>query len=75
MSSPCTHSERARHGGFQTLNVDIGQTADALWTNHLALRRRQTKAGIGEDGYRQRRRQSKTKTLSLGTSEVVAPYS
>ena len=70
MSSPCTHSERARHGGFQTLNVDIGQTADALWTDHLALWWRQTRTEIDRD--RRRWRQTKTKTDTLEMSEVAA---
>ena len=44
---------------------NIGQTADALWTNHLALRRRQTKTKTdeAEDGGR----------LTLRTSELAAP--
>ena len=59
--------------------LNIGQTADALWINHLALRRGQTKTAIDEDGDGRRRRQTKTKTvededrLTLGTSEVAAP--
>ena len=47
-----TNLKHARHGGFQTLDVNIGQTADTLWTNHLALRRRQTKTEADEDGDR-----------------------
>ena len=30
--------------------LNIGQTADVLWTNHLALRRGQTKTETDEDG-------------------------
>ena len=58
---------------------NIGQRADALWTNHLALRRRQTKTEIAEDGDGRRQRQMKTETvededrLTLGTSEVSVP--
>ena len=39
---------------------NIGQTADALWTNHLALRRKQTKTEVDEDRHGRRRRQTKT---------------
>ena len=61
MSSPVsqsteyrTHLERARRGGFQTLDVDLRIT-DALWTNHPALRRKKTKTEIDEDGDGRRR--------------------
>ena len=61
MSSPVPHSteyrthlERARRGGFQTLDVDLRIT-DALWTNHPALRRKKTKTEIDEDGDGRRR--------------------
>ena len=42
--------------------LNIGQTASALWTNHLALRRGQTKTEIDEDGDGRRQRQTKTET-------------
>ena len=45
---------------------NIGQTVDALWTNHLPLRREQTKTEIDEDEEGEDRR-------TLGTSEVTAP--
>ena len=69
-----THLERVRHGGFQTLDVEHRTKADTLWTNHLALRRRQTTTEIDgdgrrrrqmktdEDGDRRRRRETKTET-------------
>ena len=60
--------------------LNIGQTADTLWTNHLPLRRRQTKMEIDEDWDGRRRRQTKPKTktkidLFLGRAKWQLPYS
>ena len=83
MSSPVPHSteyrthlERARHGGFKTLDVehrtDIRRPLDQPPG---------TTTETDEDGDRRRRGRAKTETVedqdkfSLGTSEVAAPYS
>ena len=69
-----THCEHARHGGFQTLDVE-----------HRTDSRRPldqppgTTTETDEEGDRRRRRRAKTETaededrLTLGTSEVAAP--
>ena len=71
MSSP--HLERARHGGFQTLDVEH-------WTDGRRPLDQSpgTTTETDKDGDRRRRRWAKTKTdedesrLTLGTSEVAA---
>ena len=72
MSSPVVSNHTLRNTAHTHATVvsrpsmyNIGQTADALWTNHVALRRTHMKTEIDEDGDGRRRRQTKTKTDSL----------
>ena len=77
MSSPVPHSteygthlERARHGGFQTLDVE--HRSNSLRSLHQP---RGTTTETGGDGDRRRRRRAKTKTDSLwGRATWQLPY-
>ena len=53
-----THTERACHCGFQTLDAEHRTEAHALWTNLLALQRRQTTTATGDDGKRRKQTRS-----------------
>ena len=83
-----THLERARHGGFQNLDVEhrtdsrrpLDQSpGTTTGTDEDGDRQRQRWANTetDEDGDRRRRRRAKTETdedrLILATSEVAAP--
>ena len=56
----CTNLKHARHGGFQTLDVEHWIDSRRPLNKHLTLRQRKTKTEADED--RDRRRQGQTKT-------------
>ena len=79
MSSPHfteyrTNSERARHGGFQTLDAEHRTDSRRPLDQHPGTT---STTETDKNGGRRRRRQAKTETdenrLTLGTSELAAP--
>ena len=55
-----TNLKHARHGGFQTLDIEHRIDSRRPLNKHLTLRQRQTKTEVDEDRDRRRQRQTKT---------------